>query len=771
LIVGTKAADFTIDSSFVGQAPDGMGGHILGNDITGFEVQDSNFHGLRITNTVVAGNGNGGVFFHVSAADHNTFRDFLIKDSYIGAAPDGAGGTFDGNRFSGFQAQNSQFFGVAFLDSSFNGNGTAVGFGAGIFFFESTIQSGTVTIDANTTLTTGFTLKDSQAIGNSVDGVEFDGVTATDVTFDKVAIAHNTRDGIFVRDRDTTDSFISSFTNFLIQDSSLGAVDIDGDPATTDDSFIGNGRDGLHILDTTIAPDANVAGSFGLRIDPTTIVGNALDGILIDTANLTDVTIADSTIAENGSNGVHIKNSTITDLLIQDSSVGQDANFDGNSVHGFFGETSTFNGVAILDSFFNGNGTGQSGGNGIFFLESTINPETTNLKTGFTLKNTQVVGNTSIGVEFDGVAATDVTFDNVTIAQNSGDGVFITESEVSDFAIQNSHLGSTAIFAGNGGDGFDAEDSILTGAAFIGSSFNGNGQNGVNIANSSVDDVSIDGGTTINDNDDGGIRITASALAGTNGSILFGNATITDNVTGIMVESADATAPLLLTFGSTTISGGTDGLVLSGAGIALTGGGGALPSGITSGGGMAPGDRKFGGSLGTLAFSGQSGDFIRLENGALFEPGEPTVIDASQVTFDGVAGGKLTNTVRQGVMDKIVDFKDDMSLGLISLLPTPAPVTTPTMLPPPAQNPGIIPGLPGKQNTPGDTLFSLTGGLEFNPAPGVANSFCFAYSLADPTATGSEENETCVDLGPSPAHVTPNQDLRNFWRGWQAARL
>src|SRR5206468_12487354 len=125
-----------------------------------------------------------------------------------------------------------------------------------------------------------------------------------------------------------------------------------------------------------------------------------------------------------------------------------------------------------------------------------------------------------------------------------------------------------------------------------------------------------------------GILISATGLEGTDGSILFAGSAITNNMTGIMVDNADAKAPLLLTFGSTRIGGGVDGLVLSGGGIALTGGGGMIPGGSTVGGGLTPGDGLFGGTLGSLAFSGQSGDFIHLENGALFQPGQPTVIDA-----------------------------------------------------------------------------------------------------------------------------------------------
>src|SRR5439155_4697238 len=104
-----------------------------------------------------------------------------------------------------------------------------------------------------------------------------------------------------------------------------------------------------------------------------------------------------------------------------------------------------------LDSFFNENGTGIIGGDGIRFFDSTIasglvtlhDPSMT-LTTGFTLKNSQVVGNSDDGVEFDGVTAIDVTFTGDTIAANNDDGVFIIDSDVNDLAIQNSFLAPAA---------------------------------------------------------------------------------------------------------------------------------------------------------------------------------------------------------------------------------------------------------------------------------------------------------------------------------------
>ncbi|HXV24700.1 MAG TPA: hypothetical protein VED46_10620, partial [Alphaproteobacteria bacterium] len=595
--------------------------------------------------------------------------------------------------------------------SSFNANGDD-----GIEFFRSTIASGVVTPHAGTSLTTGFALKDSQVIGNAVDGVDFNEVMATDVTIKNTIVAANTGAGVIV--------FDSDFTDFAIQNSYLG-----------------------------VAP-------------------NPLGGT-----------------------------------------------FSGNGGEGFLGELSNFTGAAFFDSFFNGNGVGGNA-DGIEFELSTItsgvvslhDPSMT-LTAGFALKNSQVVGNLAHGVEFDGTTATDVTIKNTIVAANFGNGVLVgNDSILTDFAIQDSYLGAApnplgGTFTGNGFGGFSGENSTFTGTAFFDSVFNGNlggdginffsstilsgavtphagtpitagfaligsevagnGGNGVDIL-SMIDDVVFDGGTVIAGNGGGvGINVIATGAPGTDGSILFGNTTITDNMTGILVENADAQAPLLLTFGPTTINGGADALVLSGAGLALTGGGGMIPGGSLVGGGMMPGDGLFGGSLGTLSFNGQTGTFVTLMNGALFDPGMPTVIDASNVTFNGTPADMLDDMQRQDVMNRIIDFNDDMTLGLIFL-----PPAVVQMVPSPAENPGLIDELPGKENTPGDTLFRLTGGLEFNPDPGEPNAFCTAYSLGQTSVAGDSDTDdvVCAILPSTPTPVTPNQGLNNFWQGWQAAR-
>ena len=224
-------------------------------------------------------------------------------------------------------------------------------------------------------LTTGFALKNSQVIGNMKNGVEFDGVTATDVTIKSTDIAANTRDGVFIHDTNIGDAFASSFTDFVIEDSYLGEV-----------------RD------------------------------------------------------------------TMGTLL-----------FAGNQQNGFVALDTTLTGVAFLNSFFNRNGL-----DGIIFAGSTIiqgmvTPHAgTPITTGFKLEGSQVIGNTGNGVEFNRVTATDVSIKSTDIAANTLNGVAVFGgSNFHDFKIQDLHLGAVGMLAGNGQNGFNAQGSTFTGAAFL----------------------------------------------------------------------------------------------------------------------------------------------------------------------------------------------------------------------------------------------------------------------------------------------------------------
>ena len=98
-------------------------------------------------------------------------------------------------------------------------------------------------------------------------------------------------------------------------------------------------------------------------------------------------------------------------------------------------------------------------------------------------------------------------------------------------------------------------------------------------------------------------------------------------------------------------SPGDDGIVLEGPGVALAGN-----------------------TLNDTVFVGQNGNFIELRNGALFGPGQPTVVDATGVTFDGLDPTQPTDAL--AIEGKIVHNPDDDTLGLIDFGAPLAPAQT-----------------------------------------------------------------------------------------------
>ena len=75
-----------------------------------------------------------------------------------------------------------------------------------------------------------------------------------------------------------------------------------------------------------------------------------------------------------------------------------------------------------------------------------------------------------------------------------------------------------------------------------------------------------------------------------------------------------------------------------------------------------------GNTIGTTKFKGQSEFYIELTNGALFDPGKPTVINALNATFDGInpasQGGFLSQAQFDQIEAGIFHFTDLSSLGL-----------------------------------------------------------------------------------------------------------
>ena len=134
------------------------------------------------------------------------------------------------------------------------------------------------------------------------------------------------------------------------------------------------------------------------------------------------------------------------------------------------------------------------------------------------------------------------------------------------------------------------------------------------------------------------------ALADT--TVTLDGVSILGGDTGVFVEDAGAStfAVTLGLTGSTEITNTVTGIVLDGASAEV-----------------------LGDTLGNTAFSGQSGDYIRLANGTAYgDPGAQTdVIDATAVTFDGLLASAMTSAQRIALEGKIFHEPDDATLGFV----------------------------------------------------------------------------------------------------------
>lgn len=76
-----------------------------------------------------------------------------------------------------------------------------------------------------------------------------------------------------------------------------------------------------------------------------------------------------------------------------------------------------------------------------------------------------------------------------------------------------------------------------------------------------------------------------------------------------------------------------------------------------------PGLRLTGDTLADTKFIGTTGNFVVLRDGALFEPGQPTLIDGTEVDWNGL--DPAITAQRELIVAKIIDYLDNPTLGLI----------------------------------------------------------------------------------------------------------
>tara|TARA_R110002126_G_scaffold279836_1_gene426941 strand:- start:98353 stop:103341 length:4989 start_codon:yes stop_codon:yes gene_type:complete len=224
---------------------------------------------------------------------------------------------------------------------------------------------------------------------------------------------------------------------------------------------------------------------------------------------------------------------------------------------------------------------------------------------------------TAIAAFGDGaVDITNSTFDNIGRIGAQYFGTGVSGSTFSD----NSYTGKGA------GDWLDYGVEVGGGAANI-QILDSTIQNNIGVA-------SVDGSISA------GILLTTFFGAGTSATIA--GTALTDNTVGVNIgfNASDSTA---VTFGAgNIITGGDDGLRLIGTNVDIVGN-----------------------TLSDIVFGGQSDQFVSFENGALFAPGTPSVIDGTGVTW-GAYGLLPTGLDSLAAESKITHYLDDPTLGLIN---------------------------------------------------------------------------------------------------------
>lgn len=205
----------------------------------------------------------------------------------------------------------------------------------------------------------------------------------------------------------------------------------------------------------------------------------------------------------------------------------------------------------------------------------------------------------------------------------------------------------------SGDDGIDSDETTKPETLIVADNIVGNnGDNGIEVSNSVSTGILRN---IVFNNSANGLYMEGP----TNGGVVLSGNTFTNNETGARFESG------LINFvagDANTFVGGRDGMVFDLDPLA------------------APLDLQIdGNTIGETVFEGQSRFYVQLQNGALFQPGTPTVIDGLNASYDGFipansefGPGILTLAQFNAIEAKIFDFIDDATLGLFffGIVPT-----------------------------------------------------------------------------------------------------
>jgi filamentous hemagglutinin family protein len=353
------------------------------------------------------------------------------------------------------------------------------------------------------------------------------------------------------------------------------------------------------------------------------------NGISADSAKGLTIKGNDITSVDNGINLLNTKSTKIIDNTIT-------GNGSGNGIYADGVDKLTIGGTSPLtaNEIKNvANGIVVDGGKKVSILNNTI--DTVGFDGIFVkdlLGKNLIQGNLLDDVGSNAISALDAGNLSIVanqIGQNNGDtigGAGISVDGATKLKVSKNEIAHTS------GDGISVAN--VQSAVINKNTVNKAGGNGISLNN--VDLAKI-AGNTIDKNSQYGLF-----FANVNGTMVLTNNVIHSlmNGTGARFEGG----MIDLTGKTNKFTGGVNGLEFDGPTVSLVGD-----------------------TFGTTKFKKQSGYYIQLSNGALFNPGAPTVLDAREVDFDGFVPGNfiLSFTDYQALTARLYDFADDATLGSI----------------------------------------------------------------------------------------------------------
>lgn len=534
---------------------------------------------------------------------------------------------------------------------------------------------------------------------------------------------HRVENGVIAEDTENltvTDNTITgnSIKGISVSNSDGVLIGGMGDGNTVEDFETGielaDNTDDARVIDNTVTGGDNgivvTSGSDNALIDDNDVFDTAENGIWVSDSS--EAMITDNLVDSDDGTGINVENASDTTVggignTLRNRvrnvetgikvSGGSDTLVEGNEIDdtGTGIDADSTSGLTVRDNTVNGtvengidvrdtvnarirrNTVSDSGVNGIYVSDSGSVRIRQNrihdpLANGIVVENSddaRIRGNRVFDAGSNGFAV--ISSDGVLLRNNravrSADDGFLIQSGVDADLINNRARGSGE----SGFHLFDMTDALVTG----------------NIANNNTNKgIFIDGstGTEISDNttngNDVGIAVRGTTISGpmngpSDDTLILNNMIANNATAGI---STMGNAVNLVTLEGNVLDNNTIGMLFHGGEIDIS----SLsnPNTIMNGTtGMKfdpvdPSDplNLVDDTIGGTVFTDQTGNYIELTNGALFEPGEPTLIDGISASYDGVVpmdsplgAGVLTSEQLQAIEDKIIDFDDDPSLGQI----------------------------------------------------------------------------------------------------------